>query len=432
MKNRPYELQDQPPVIQLLLTEFPKNFTSIDGLYKHFRKLMPELRRQAEWTIQNYVYAGDNHKRRKTGFFVTPTASLDPFSWQAKCNHPNCRQRMARQFARSLSLYADEIYLSDSFTESALLVSRWPRHKMMRFVTDWLALCELSPFLRSGLIRFTRPIFAVCESCRGKLDAMIADVTGTLVTDSLAGITVTREDDALSVSSGRLHEPSLGYLVPLNKRDLLRLRKGLSEFELGLERYEDVVKHEVRDAFLTARTASYLNSIVVSNSRLSMMSLRTVETREVTFSEIDVWEADNSAHLPWIRELSVEQVMRLRDLAQKALPRYRELVSRASGGHGKQRELVTELRSQVAEVEAELSGVSRKNDKIFQGSCALMTLGLAVYGIGGAEPIAAVSTLVSMLALAHPVFASNLRHAEKIRSKPGYVLVKAKEILAHD
>jgi hypothetical protein len=96
------------------------------------------------------------------------------------------------------------------------------------------------------------------------------------------------------------------------------------------------------------------------------------------------------------------------------------------------RKMIGELRAQAAEVESELAAVSIRRRRKDKTALALVSAGLALYGFGaaGVSAVAAAGQLFTTLGMIHGF--SRTDHAEeaKIKARPGYVLVKARELLA--
>jgi hypothetical protein len=70
-----------PPVVQIVLEEeFPESLKPGE-VKRYFRRLLPELRQQANWTRENFRYIDDGEVR-PTGFTVTASGTLNPLAYR--------------------------------------------------------------------------------------------------------------------------------------------------------------------------------------------------------------------------------------------------------------------------------------------------------------------------------------------------------------
>jgi len=193
----------------------------------------------------------------------------------------------------------------------------------------------------------------------------------------------------------------------------------------------------ITDTALHLRDAARLNATLFSSSQVSMLSARRMEGFAPNPSDVQVWERTQSVELPWVSELSVEQIVSLREEAGDALPRLRETLGGILRGeeseHSKVIERIQRLREESAEVKADLVALRSKHEAIFRNVAGLLGLGIAVYGFATdfvpAAP--ALVSLMTLLGLLHGSEHKDFNEAQRLESKPGYVLVKAQELLDH-
>ncbi|MGZ3325191.1 MAG: hypothetical protein ACXU9C_29990, partial [Xanthobacteraceae bacterium] len=95
------------------------------------------------------------------------------------------------------------------------------------------------------------------------------------------------------------------------------------------------------------------------------------------------------------------------------------------------RELVMELREQSHEVRAELQAAQKNSAKYWKTTYALLGLGLSAYGVATDQVVAGVGGLLPLINLLISHKSGHEKDISKLTTKPGYVLVKAQDILAH-
>src|SRR4051794_31608558 len=107
-------LDKLPPVVQLLLRELPSKG---EDSHQYFKRLFPELHRQAQWTVSNLNQVYPDPRVTSAKLCISPSSGLDPFSRFGKCFAWSCREINATQIARTVGLYADVALIGDPFTD---------------------------------------------------------------------------------------------------------------------------------------------------------------------------------------------------------------------------------------------------------------------------------------------------------------------------
>jgi hypothetical protein len=106
-------------------------------------------------------------------------------------------------------------------------------------------------------------------------------------------------------------------------------------------------------------------------------------------------------------------------------------LSAASEGAPNPIDIVHELRQQAVEVRNELDVTRQHSGRYWNASFTVLSLAGGVYG-GATDQVAA--TAVGLLPLLQLLMAhdhSTEAAVDKLQQRPGYVLVKAQDILAH-
>jgi hypothetical protein len=204
-----------------------------------------------------------------------------------------------------------------------------------------------------------------------------------------------------------------------------RLRKAL----IG-----QLLRDQVREVFLDILSAQNLHSTVVSGSRADLLCVKAVERQIPDLSSIDCWEQEREVRIPWVSDLTPREVVAVREQAASALPRFRERFAQRITGRLESDagvEVIRELRAEAAEVEAELSALSPRLRRRDRGSIGLLSIGVALYGVAalGVPATAGVAQLLATLGLIHGMARSDRGEEARIKTRPGYVLLKARELL---
>jgi len=147
-------------------------------------------------------------------------------------------------------------------------------------------------------------------------------------------------------------------------------------------------------------------------------------------------EAVQALDLPWISELSPEEVMVLRREATAALPQFREyLISRIAAAQDERSviSVIGELRESSARVAVELEASRRR--WFTRTSLATGAVGLSIVLFAAAPAqafaVAALAAALAALSGTHSHVVTDVADEHKLKSTPGYVLLKAKDILKH-
>ena len=144
----------------------------------------------------------------------------------------------------------------------------------------------------------------------------------------------------------------------------------------------------------------------------------------------------DQVELPWVNRLAPSEIVHLRQEAGVALPRLREKMLRAfmPGNTVKPQDVIAELRVDAAEVEAELKSLNLRRGSRFRTAAGILGVTMSVYGFaaGFATATTALGSLMSLLGLLHVSARKDEQDSIKTESRPGYVLLKAREMLQHD
>lgn len=430
-------LEGMPPVVQLLYSELSTSKSAEDSC-KEFVQLLPELRAQAEWSNRSFDYFDAPAAIKPTDFVASPVSGMNPFSEFGKCSETDCRISNARGFAQTIGLYSDHIILPDPFTGRFLGDYKWTGQDVYDLISDLLVLKELAPLIQEGVIHFLDPAVGYCSDCYKKLSVTVDELAASVADEFFGEIEIEKTENGVFVNTGHMYEPSLSFSMKThhNSRNKALPNKVYKDLK-------DRIASEIKEVLFSITEAPCRTSAVFSNSRVTLTALRELEGKRFAPSDLVTLEQAHSANLPWVRDLSVQQIVQLRQEAATALPLLREKLARNIGpttGNSsgidspeKAAEAIRELRFEAEEVAAELRAINLDREQNFHNVAGVLGLSISVYGFGAdlMTPAVALGTLLSTLGLIHAIPKKEAQEVAKLSSKPGYVLVKAKELLAH-
>ena len=466
MPAAPVEL---PPTIALLLDELKGDFKDAMSLRAELQRsgLTTELGRQAAYTVRHWQYAGQKGHSSLIAP-ISPSATLDPFSTSGKCEDPRCRSLMARTFARTMGLYAETITITDRFSGlfcgprtsepfaagSLAPISNQSIDSGLKALSEYdaaillpalTALRELEPLVRAGIIRFGSPVQPMCAGCAADAERCIVDCTEKLTRELLPGCTCE-----LKIAPGRPQlvlgtptDPSVKYIIDLPDELTAELPLVPAGTLPASKKLRCFIEHQLRDVAAGTVRELYWSSALaqrvgggVAVGTASEMRCTGGRARPNALSQAHSEDLENlnSVNLPWIERLLPSEVVTLMDTAASALPRYRSFVaSKIAVAQDKATvdAAALELRELACEVEAELRAVT--TGKLVKAAMVVGSVGLSValYATIPTPQLAgaAFAAALSAAACSYPHVAKDYSDACRLRSTPGYLLIRAKGLL---
>jgi len=425
-----------PPAIRLLAEQDLSYFSSPRDLFKQYNRIAKEVASQAEWTCENFDYF--DHKSKQPGsLIITASGGLNPFSEHDICSQPACRTHAALQIARTLGLYADVVLIPDVLSYS-LADMRKPTHAQMEWIlTQMLVVKVLYPLIEAGVIRFWSGSMAVCRNCQKLLKKQIKEGTAILADELHKYIHVEIKGDLICIrTTGMMEGPTI-FIRELKQEEKRKLKSGVSLNTLAKKIYCKIIEERINNTLCDLRFSEAASSMLFSTSRSELYALRSYDKDAPAISNLAVWEKTRSIQLPWVNEMTPQQVVDLRDAASKALPGFRETFVRQIASPSASIESVAnkidELRNDAIEVEREIAALNPLSEDNFRNLAGALGITVSVYGFaaGFTPPAVALGGLITLLGLVH----TSSRHDElekaKLVSQPAYVLVKAKELIEH-
>lgn len=398
---------------------------------RYFRRLLPELRQQANWTRNHFAYIDDTAAPPE-GFAITASGTLNPLAYRGICRSPECRVRAADHFARTVGVYADVVTVPDMLTDQLARSKRFTNAELLELATDMLVVRRLEPLIRAGVVTFRNPGTPMCEHHYREFEERTMRAAEALFPQIKNEFAFTWRNDYLEIGMGRLYDPPVEHFATLSEDQRRQLQTGGSLEEVGVAVVQPMLRSTLRSVLADLSSASKIDAALFSSSRLDLLSLNAIEGVAPALNNVEHWEEERSVELPALRELTPAQVLQLRQEAELALPRLREKMLRALGTDTTANvpDTLAELRVDAAEVEAELKSIKPSRGAAFRNVAGMLGITMSVYGFvnGFALPAVALGSLGSLLGLLHASARKDEQDVAKAKSRPGYALLRAREI----
>jgi hypothetical protein len=451
-----------PPTVSILLDENLNDCDSAEDLKLKLsdKGLMADLCNQAKWSQDNFDYFDKRSDYTIDEFRLSPSASMNPFHYSGKCHNQECYEGFVNKFAKTLCLFSDQVILTDSFTKhfihlQGIEFNNISDYFFIHLKNQLSALKFLQPLIEKNIITLAKPLFTYCESCYNKQLSIIDTTSINLLNRSKHlfkfDFIETPQGGLLAyknplITSNEDHEVRNTLLIK-DSRKLKEIQKALkiektkkknrAIFDIFSDQIRRNLQENIYDVIHDVGLAQKTNSIYSSGSRLENLFLKEVDENCPNIDQIDYWEKLRSIDLPYIDQLSIEDILILREEAGKSLYSFRTFISKAlreSSTHSESNipDIATDLRGQVVELQNEISSLNIAKNKRYQFGMSGIGISFVIYGLYSGDSTITATSFASLLAtLAH------LRGEEKeceknislIKSKPAYTLFKAKEIL---
>jgi hypothetical protein len=136
--------------------------------------------------------------------------------------------------------------------------------------------------------------------------------------------------------------------------------------------------------------------------------------------------------LPWIKDLTISELLRLRERADHSLPKLRSLLADLYAAGRKAPSIINEILAQVADVEAELAA-RHTGDAAYHVAVEALAASLIVFGVStGNAPLIGSSIAAFLASLVHLQNLSRERAKQvaTTSTRPAFALVEAKRLIA--
>jgi hypothetical protein len=385
-------------------------------LRRRLRSLLPELKAQAAAYWDNHEPYTAKRSAPELGLHLH--GGLDILGDTGVCRAFRCRMAASDRLVRSVGVFADVVWISDTLTWQLLDFGRATNEKLHALAEDALVLANIFPLIATGIVRFRPSAFLACAGCSAHLAKQVDDAVDLVYPMFSDAMTVHEEVGGVYVDTGEAYDPPLHII-----------------FKNGAVGDKDIIlksafRSELRSALFITQELQLLGGALFSNSRVALSGLFAL--RRASGSDGDALD------LPWLSELSARQVVELRQEASSALPAFRETMASilAVSGHSSESSeggyaRIDELRERSIQVRQELEGIAKSSERFWRTAYTVLGLSASAYGLMSQNPAAALSGLL-------PIIQNLLSHKsglpvdrEKLLRDPAFVFVKAQDLLAH-
>lgn len=430
---RTFDDDSIPPPIRLLLDSNLIRAASPADYARRLRSLLPELQRQAEWSRANFEYFTPDSVP-KGMFLATASGGLNPLAVEGDCSSAPCKANAALNLARTLGLYADIVLMPDMPT-TCLVHWRGDQNDLTAIANQHLVLKVLEPMIRAGIIRFWSGTVAVCKGCLAQLHRSYESAARSLLRDS--GWTPAAEIEH-GVASLDV-EPLYGQSLILSATVPTSMRRGNTKTiarTMGRRMYLAAAAQAIHSALIDLRFSDEAHASLFSTRRQPLLALKAFDFAAPELNQVAAWESARSIQLPWVSDLSVQQVITLRQEAKSALPAFRntfvqKLMTPNPAPKGVA-DAIANLREDAATLHAELNATQQGRERAFRGVYGTLGMSFAVYAAatGNLDPSIGLG-LLAVLGYLHSGGLKAHKAKALATASPAYVLVKAKELLEH-
>lgn len=421
------DLPDVPPAVPLLLSELRGGpVGSFADFATRFRQLLPELRSQSEWYYAQPAEASPAQPTGKLDIYLD--GGLELFDSVSTCPSLDCRLKAAKQFSRSVGLLGDTVWLTDFLTPDLIDFGRLTDEKVAALINHTLVLSELEPLISAGILRFRPAPAALCMSCSSELERRIEKISTQLMQLFHSEFDIDESHDGSNLlNTGSLCYPPV-FVIPSRK---VRADDGAAFTNIAWE----FIGNAVRRALWTAQQAAPSGGSVFSNSKVAMAAFAHIEGTANDRAQLRLLEASRDMTIPYVSNLTPAQIVQLRDEADTALPAFRESLARALEAAPRKPGVVADtmasLREQAAEVRGELQSTSQHAGRFWKTAYSTLGFGACAYGAASGNIPLALTGLLPLMQLMVSHKAGSEKDIDRLKRRPGYVLLKAQDILAH-
>ncbi|MDR3714068.1 MAG: hypothetical protein P4L51_14710 [Puia sp.] len=418
------DLPNVPPALPLLLNEIIRGKTWKESR-KRIKDMMMTLREQSE----GYAY-GDaltmSYNDDPAIFNVHLHGALDLLSG-AGCMSPECRINSAKRLASSIGLIADRVWLSDTLSSRFINFGRITNAKLDEIISDVLVLSELFPLIKDGIVRFSPPVRPTCTSCIETFDEQVLDISQSVAHVFRRDFRIkSQSDGGYSIYTGKCFEPPL---IMTSVDDSLNDVPPLKIYT------RNTAYNEINSILWSAREASISKGSILSNSRIALSGLLHQEGRLLDRRNLLFLDNEREFSIPWVAELSPSQIIELRYEVSKTLPLLRALLAKSMAYSDtnitQPNSIIDQLKYQAEEVRTELELKKQNSFRLWRTTYSILGLGLSAYGVTTQQIPAAIGGLLPIINLLITHKTNQHSEMSKLLTRPGYVLVKAKDILTH-
>jgi hypothetical protein len=315
----PDELATVPPALLLIWADFAAGYE-----WREIRKRIRTGLR--DFKDQSLAFESRSISREEPAdvrrFEVHPHGALNLMSGDG-CVALDCRIAAAERLARSLGLFADRIWITDHVSTEVMGIGRATNDSLDRLIHHAVGLAPLLPLMKAGIVRFRSPWLPTCASCSEEFESEVERTTQAVLRTFTRQVRVEKKPSrGFFATTGNFFVPPVVHHSYTTDLDSAPTSRAFAE---------SLIAREVRRILWAAREAAFTRGTVFSNSRVALAGMLHCDGRlPASARELRVLEDSRAFDLPWVSELTPEQVLQLREEASQAVPVLRELLARVA------------------------------------------------------------------------------------------------------
>lgn len=441
-----------PPTMKLM--DEAGIFANNDDVYlKQIFKdkgFIKEIRDIADETLGTYHYCDnkDNNKCQ-TGFNITLSGSLDILDPCVAYSSLECKCNETTNIARTVGLFADKLFITDHL--SAYLSNYNKGAFNLNDITLMTSSVNiLAPLIDNKIIEFRTPLSHYCKECAKKIvNKMMSSLDSILDYDKKIEVSYLGQEKRHHVilMGSPLLERLFGFYgleTSITNADFIRLfpkKKFKILVKIKEEPLRSIIKEyfkdKIKDVMHGLASANKTSSLFMSKSKYDTIFLSSLDKVHIKHNDIDQWEAMRSIDLPWIGQLDINQIIRLREEAYLSLESLRNHLTLGfmQGGKQKVTDIVAELTAKIPELKQEILAkeIVKKSHNKYAFELGSMGISLVIYGLASSVPVAAVGSVAAFLASIchlHEGALETKKRETNIITSPAYALLKAGDLLS--
>ncbi|MBS3018324.1 hypothetical protein DJFAAGMI_01056 [Comamonas sp. PE63] len=421
------EIEGIPPSIPLVYEHvFSRAFGDYQKCITLLKELIPVLQEQSRYFSIERLNSDNNSNYNN--FKIYADSGLDILDPRANCINLNCRIEASNRLAKSLGLIADKFYITDHITDSLCNNNSFNDNEIVALLDNYTIIYNLMPLVIKGIIQFNEAVRPICISCLKNFEEEVDDITDNLYSKFRNCFTL----EPMGNRNFAIHTEDL-----FNPPVVLRVEKKHKKWRKKIDwedQYRYIIRSEVRKSLWTGSMAGKNLGSVFTNSSAGIAAVLHKEGKFSSAGPKNIFDQKREFSIPWVNDLDILQIIELREEAHRAFPLFREKISYHLTGFGNTESpenIINELKYESKQVTNELDIIAKKSVSFWKKPFNLMSLGVAAVSIAVDQPLGAATGLLPLLQYLGDHRHEKHSEEESIKSKPGYVLVKAAQILKH-
>lgn len=379
---------------------------------------------------------------RTRGFKVMPSTHLNPMSEYYKCPSYDCRLQYADDFARRYAIFSDQVVIPDTFSERLTTIDNLELNFLK---TNIDVIRHFAPLIDAKILTFTPSGARICQNCYEEKVTSFREKVESIIETTDFFILPSKNDIEI-ISKTLFSGTDMGWRIPMKELDPSHQKLfPMNNKYLRLKgKYLEILRPHLVSLFVREYKTTYVDAIIAK--RETSLMLNGMELTHFCSSHAYSTgptlpshnEASKTFSLPYLSDLSMEQIVRLRADASESLSSLRCLLEEKvllnpSGSTDSEIPgIVKDLREEIVSVKKKLLTKDIKKRKNFDGSLTILGTSMVLYGVATKTPSVTVAAIASLIASINIMNTNKNNHEQtecEIKTNPAYALLMAKEML---